>query len=426
MNTEQFLETHGLGPASVDEEALLAAFREEMERGLSGRPGSLAMLPSYLPIDRPVPVGERVIVVDAGGTNLRVATVVFDEGGKASINDLQRYPMPGTKGELSRESFFEALADHLEPVLGCSKRIGFCFSYPAEISPECDGRLLRWTKEIRAPEVVGCWIGQGLAGYLERRGYRKRITMLNDTTATLLAGKVVGQRRRYESYVGFILGTGTNTAYVERNERILKATGLEGAGRQPINIESGGFGRCPQTALDRDFDRTTANPGQQTFEKMISGAYLGSLGLRVLQQGASEGLLSAVGASLLSGVQALTTQELSAFLANPFEPGLLASLGWSPADRGIVHHLLSAVVARAARLAAINLTAAVLKAEAGRDRLHPVGVTLDGSTLHRTHRMAAQIEQHLDRLLRAQGVHFETIRVEEAPILGAAVAGLLR
>jgi hexokinase len=426
MNCEQFLETHGFGPASVDEEALLAAFREEMEGGLSGRPGALAMLPSFLPIDRPVPAGDRVIVLDAGGTNLRVATVIFDEQGKGIIEDLEKHPMAGTTGELSAEAFFETLVDYLAPVLGRSERIGFCFSYPAEISPECDGKLLRWTKEIRAPQVVGRRIGQGLASCLERRGHQKRITILNDTTATLLAGKVAGQRRQFASHVGFILGTGTNTAYVERNERILKVAGLDRAGRQPINVESGGFRGCPQTVLDRDFDQTTANPGQQIFEKMVSGAYLGPLGLRVLAQGAEEGLLSAQGAALLTGVKALPTQELSVFLANPFEPGLLASLGWSPEDRATIHCLLSAVVARAARLAALNITAAVQKAEDGRDRLHPVGIILDGSTLHRTHRMAAQVEGHLDRLLGGRGLHFETMRVDEAPILGAAVAGLIR
>lgn len=423
---QHFLEAQGFGSSSVDAEALLEAFQREMEAGLAGRPGSLAMLPSYLPIDRPVPAGERVIVLDAGGTNLRVATVIFDGEGQAQIDDYARYPMPGTEGELDAAAYFGALARCLEPVLDRSERIGFCFSYPAEITPDGDGKLLRWTKEIRAPEVVGRLVGRGLSERLEQRGHRKRITMLNDTTATLLAGKSAGQRRRHGSYVGFILGTGTNTAYIESNRQIRKAPGLDPAGYQPINVESGNFDGCPRTAIDRAHDGATANPGQQTFEKMISGVYLGDLGRRLVDQAAAENLFSARGAALLAGAGGYTTIEVARFLKNPFGPGLLAQLDLAAPDRELAFRLLSAVVERAALLAATNIAAAILKSGAGADPLHPVCVNVDGSTFHKTHRLSTLAGIHLDRLLRPRGLHGDLIHVDEAPIVGAAVAGLTR
>ena len=49
------------------------AFIGEMEKGLKGEESSLFMIPTYISIDKKVPAGERIIVVDAGGTNFRVA-----------------------------------------------------------------------------------------------------------------------------------------------------------------------------------------------------------------------------------------------------------------------------------------------------------------------------------------------------------------
>ena len=41
-------------------------------------------------------------------------------------------------------------------------KIGFCFSYPTEIFPNKDGKLLYWTKEIKIPRMAGQFIGKNL------------------------------------------------------------------------------------------------------------------------------------------------------------------------------------------------------------------------------------------------------------------------
>ena len=238
-----FLKQNGLDVEGIDREALLAVFAEEMEAGLAGKPSSLMMIPSFISIDKPVKTDMPVVVLDAGGTNLRAAVVKINAQGKAEIGAFFKRPMPGTHGEVSAEAFYDAFADFLMPVIAESESIGFCFSYPAEIMPDCDARLLRWTKQIQVPSVVGTMIGSGLLKHLAQRGYQRRTVILNDTVATLLAGKSAGVARNYSAYVGFILGTGTNTAYVERNARITKRTDLDQANSMAINVESGAFRR---------------------------------------------------------------------------------------------------------------------------------------------------------------------------------------
>ena len=53
----------------------------------------------------------------------------------------------------------------------------------------------------------------------------KHIVLLNDTVATLLAGlghKNYAGKSGFSSYIGFILGTGTNCCYIEKNSQLKK------------------------------------------------------------------------------------------------------------------------------------------------------------------------------------------------------------
>ncbi len=421
----EFLTARGLNADRIDVDTVLQDFLEEMERGLAGEDCSLAMIPTHVTIDRPVPTGEPVLVMDAGGTHLRVAAVRFDAAGVPSISHFQQHSMPGIDEEVSPEDFFGALSACLDPVADAADRIGFCFSYATEITPDCDGKLLHWTKEIKAPGVVGAYVGAGLLRGLAARGHGgKRVVVLNDTIATLLAGKSVGSARQYESYTGVILGTGTNTAYVERNARITKQRDLDPAGAQAINLESGGFARCPRSEFDEAFDRTTANPGTQCLEKMIAGGYLGGLALQVLRTAAAAGLFSAEAAARIRALAEWSTVDLSALLNNPLADGPLDPAVFPPADLRTAFHLCTEVVRRAAVLAAINVSAPIIKTGRGRDPLHPVCVTVDGSTFYRTRGLRSLVEEHLRTILGPRGIHYDILKVDDAPLIGAAVAGL--
>lgn len=423
-HVNQFITRSGLEAGSIEPEAVLEDFLEEMKRGLDGRKSSLVMIPTFITIDKPVPAGRPVIVVDAGGTNLRVATAVFDERGVPTIENFSNYEMPGIQKEVDKEEFFDLFAGYILPVAGLADSVGLCFSYAAEITPDGDGRLLTWTKEIKAPEVIGEPIGKNIAERLRAKGFRPKFTLLNDTVASLLAGKSLGGSERYDSYVGFILGTGTNTSYVEKNVNIGKRKDLDPAGAQAINVESGNFGKCPRGPIDLAYDRSTVSPGTYTFEKMISGAYLGGLCLLVLKTAAEEGLFSAPGARGISSLQQLSTIEVDAFLRNSFrgEEHPLNSL--ADEDKKLVLRLFTSLIERASLLAAINISAAVLKSGGGRSPLHPVCVNVDGSTFHKTMSFRSRTEDHLRRILIPKGISYQLIRVDDSPLIGAAVAGL--
>lgn len=98
--------------------------------------------------------------------------------------------------------------------------------------------------------------------------------------------------------IGVILGTGSNACYVERvqNVELFNRASKDDDERVVINTEWGAFGdfgslEFIRTSYDREVDHHSINPGNQLFEKMLSGMYLGELVRLVLVKLATSGLI---------------------------------------------------------------------------------------------------------------------------------------
>ena len=426
--SEAFLIRWGVSPSSIDMGQLLSQFKDEMEKGLEedGK-SSLQMIPTYTKVVDKVKKGQSVIVLDAGGTNFRTCLVSFDEQGKAHIEDFRKTAMPGVKEEVTAKQFFTTFADEVERLIDKSDYIGFCFSYAATITEDHDGIPIVFSKEIKAPEVIGQPVGANLLAELARRGYdvsKKKVAVLNDTVATLLAGTAASSEVEYSGYIGFILVTGTNTAYVEQNARIGKIRGHEGS--QIINIESGNFDYCPGP-LDRAFFESTKHPQQYHLEKMISGAYLGPLSNIVIGKAIEEGLLSPTFAERFKRVAPINTTVMSNYLEMPFnkEYALVACCEGSEDDAIALWTIINSIIEKAGKLTAANLAATVLKSGAGRDPRRPVCINADGTTFYKTEYLKKYTEYYLHKHLQLERKrYYRFVRIDDSPTIGAAIAGL--
>lgn len=424
--TIDFLKNYRMDHSDVDFDRDLDCFLDEMKRGLADDAGSLEMIPTFIETINAIPVDRRVIVADAGGTNFRVATVYFDKKKHPVIEDMKKFPMPAIEREFTSKEFFEAMADYFRHVIDAADEIGFCFSYPMEIMPNRDGRVIRFSKEIKTPEVVGQLVGENLNAAFERLGIggSKHVVLLNDTVATLLAG--VGYHNRdFSSYVGFILGTGTNCCYVEDNANVRSGGDFTGQ-RQIINTESGGMNKAHWGKIDQLYDASTNNPGVQIFEKMISGAYLGPLFLCVLKQASADGLFSDQTAAALDSMTDLTTRDMSDFMLYPYGDNRLAAvLRDCPDDTERLYVLADHIIERAAKLSAINLSAMAIKSECGTDPTRPICIVADGTTFYQMKTLKSRVEFYLKQHLEDQrGIYTDIISIDHAPVIGAAIAGL--
>ena len=148
IKVAQFMKSHGIDAERVDLSECTKAFADAMRTGLAEQQKNMPMLPTYLYSSGKLKRGEKAIVIDAGGTRFRTAIISFD-GKKAVIYSLDKRSMPGAAEPVSWNEFISCVADCVQPLLKQTENIGFCFSYPIEITPECDGKVLGLTKQVK-------------------------------------------------------------------------------------------------------------------------------------------------------------------------------------------------------------------------------------------------------------------------------------
>ena len=424
---EEFLEENGFTVAAkIDRQGMISTFLSEMEKGLKGEASSLRMIPAYVGVNGKIPQGSKAAVLDAGGTNFRSAIVSIPP----QIEDKKNQSMPGAKADVTEDEFYAAFATELKRVApkATVKKFGWCFSYNCDVTPELDAKLNCWTKGIKAPAIVGQYVGKEL---LKRMGGGE-IAIVNDTVATLLAAKATEGDKTYSSYLGFILGTGTNTAYVEKNRNITKLTGLDPEGSMIINAESGSFDKLTQSAFDAAMDAKTMDPGHNPLEKMIAGGYLGGVGLEVYKLAAKAGMFSEKAAKAIVGLGSLETMDFDNFCAAFRKEGRenpLDAIFADADDAKMARRLGIPVFERAAVLTAIHLAAFCIKSGEGADPSAPIAINADGSTYYKTRAIpfAETVKRELDDMLvRRRNIHYcITPQVEDAPMVGAAIAAML-
>ncbi len=369
------------------------------------------MLPANINPASELPLNAPVAVLDAGGTNLRTALVTFTPQGPKVLDD-RHFPMPGTKSALTWEEFLEELAQAVLPYAVKTDKLGFCFSFPARITPETDGEVIVFNKEIRISGSVGKLVCKALADLLNRKyccSIRQTV-LLNDTVATLMGGYAQADRSLYDTYIGFILGTGMNTCYVEPTKNMI------------INMESGGYDGFARGTFDLEVDEASANPGDHQIEKMVSGGYLGSVIGAALRGAAREGLFTGECAERIEALPPFDMAAVSGFLTG--RSGALLSACQSETDQARMRVLTETCVDRAAKMLAVLLTAILEQADAGRDK--PTCIVAEGSTFWKCQSYHNQISRYMKAFsAEARGRSFEFISANNANLYGAAAAALM-
>ncbi|KAL6885603.1 hypothetical protein ACP4OV_010382 [Aristida adscensionis] len=271
-------------------DAMAAGMREGLA---ADGAGELKMIPSHV---YSLPTGNETglfYALDLGGTNFRVLRVQLGGKDKRVIStEFEQVSIPeeimhGTTEELfdfitgGLSQFVAKETDRFDLPKGTKREIGFTFSFPVKQTSIDSGILIKWTKGFAVSGTVGKDVVSCLSAAMERQGLEMRVSALvNDTVGTLAGAHYWDD----DVIAAVILGTGTNACYIERTEAIPKLQHLHlGAGKTIINTEWGAFlGGLPLTEFDRDMDAESINPGEQIFEKTISGMYLGEIVRRVL------------------------------------------------------------------------------------------------------------------------------------------------
>ncbi|GAB7360786.1 hypothetical protein MBLNU230_g0773t1 [Neophaeotheca triangularis] len=263
-------------------------FISELDKGLSKEGGSIPMNPTWC---MGFPNGYETgtfLALDMGGTNLRVCEINLPEA-QGEFDIIQsKYRMPEELKSGNADELWGYIADCLQQFIEYHHEgekldrlpLGFTFSYPATQDYIDHGVLQRWTKGFDIDGVEGKDVVPPFEQALADRGVPIKLTaLINDTTGTLIASAYTDT----EMKIGCIFGTGCNAAYMETCGNVPKIAdkNLDPNEEIAINCEWGAFDNehkiLPRTQYDVIIDKDSPRPGQQAFEKMIAGLYLGEL-----------------------------------------------------------------------------------------------------------------------------------------------------
>ncbi|KAI8958466.1 hexokinase-domain-containing protein [Daldinia sp. FL1419] len=306
-------------------------FEEELREGLENEGSNIAMNVTWV---LGLPSGEEVgeyVTIDLGGTNLRVCLVTLNGQGEEIKIEQHKYCVPPEIKTGTSRQLWDFIADSLDEFIKSYRLtanrddrlpLGFCFSYPASQHSIDHGILKTWTKGFDIDGVEGEDAARQLRNVLAERNLPlELVALVNDTTGAMVASAYKDPK----TVVGAIFGTGCNAAYVENIGSIPKLkTTLPPDTPMAINCEYGAFDNAhrvlPRTKYDETIDRDSPRPGEQAFEKMSAGLYLGEIFRLVVLDLHKSGLIfPGQDATKLSEPYKLDTGFLSGLENDPLE-----------------------------------------------------------------------------------------------------------
>lgn len=381
-----FLDRHGLNPLVIDPPKVAERICKHMQSGISGKIIDIPMIPTYLTAEETVPENVNAIVIDAGGTNYRCGIAEF-RGGKCTVSDISVSKMPGTDTPVSWEEFISFVADSIEPFLDRADRIGFCFSFSAKITPEKDGLVNGFDKEVIITGCEGKRIGESLNAELNARGHlSKKVVVINDTVAALFGGSAELDKSAYSDLCGMICGTGFNIC--------LSHEGMI------YNCEAGFFNGVPQGDVDRELDRCSQQPGENLIEKMVSGGYIGQICRLALEFAEKEGCIAPGFAN-----RAESLENFNGAVVSDLASGNdTFSLFTRPEDLEFAREVCLAIFRRSARCVASAVIAVMLLNSSGTSKDRPACVCAEGSLIAKSRffreELFSALEEYAEREMK--------------------------
>lgn len=319
------------------------------------------------------------LTLDVGGTNLRVCWITLKER-KGETEVVQNsYKLPGGLKQGNAEQLWSFCAESLKAFVdehgldGSAEEplpLGFTFSYPAMQSYIDHGVLQTWTKGLQISGVEGHdAAGQFREAIAKRNLNIRLVALINDTTGAMIASAY----NDADTVAGAIFGTGCNAAYMEdcgSIPKIGKKDGLTPDTPMAINCEYGAFDNShrvlPRTKYDIRVDQDSPKPGEQTFEKLSAGLYLGEIFRLVLTDLQEQGLIfQNEDIALLQEPYILDTAFLST-IEDDSSPGLTetadrfhSTLSLTPSTPELIlfRRLAEAIAIRGARLCTCGIAA---------------------------------------------------------------------
>ncbi|EMR09431.1 hypothetical protein PNEG_02374 [Pneumocystis murina B123] len=412
---------------------IIDKFVQQLEKGLSKQGETIPMFPTWILGYANGDEQGTYLALDIGGTNFRLCKVNLY--GKRKFDIVQsNYNISQELKKSNSDVFFgfvaKCLKDFLKEHHEIKKDItlGFTFSYPCRQDRIDQGILKHWTKEFDIKNVEGHDVVEILTKAIEKENISvKVVALVNDTAGTLIASNYVDSTTE----LGVIFGTGSNAAYMEQVKYIPKIKHLNLPPDLPIaiNCEWGSFDNehlvLPRTKYDIQLDLESRSPGQQTFEKMVSGFYLGEILRQILLDLYKKKLFfKEQYLEMLKCPYSLQTSYLSIIELDTHEDltetyklfKTQFHIECTIFERKIIKRITKLIAKRSAYLSACGIAAICKK-----KNIKECSVGVDGSVINKYPGFKKQVCDALKCILEPYGDKIKLINAQDGSGVGAAI-----
>ncbi len=401
-----------------------ANFRQDLQIGLRDpKSSSMRMLKSYVGLPTGNEKGE-FLALDFGGTNVRVLRIKLEGEGRYEVTKRVGEPLvlEGKYDYIGKDSTVDQMFGFLARLIDeaidgdHSTRfyLGHTFSFPSSQDDLNNARLIIWTKEFATPGVEGEVVNDLLLTALKKRGIENvvPVAVINDTVAVLLSAAY----KQSDVYTGSIYATGHNTCYLEGSIHDPKGFGRGG---MILNLECGNFMKLTPNRFDTELDQKSEKPGEQRFEKMVSGRYMGELfSMAVAELLGEKFNFTAIDMSGIVADESPQLTKAAKILAEKVGREL------ELADVARIRELAAAIIVRSARLVTASYVGIVWQ-RAGNGEIQKQHVAVDGSVYEKMPLVKENINRALSELLGEDAAKVDTILDNGGSGLGAAIAAAM-
>nr|CAD7454508.1 unnamed protein product [Timema tahoe] len=373
----------------------------------------------------------KFLALDLGGSTFRVLVVDLDEGKFEMESKIYAIPLEKMTGRVNE--LFDHIATCLSDFIHEKKLhdqnlpLGFTFNFPVRQVSLDSAIIQRFTKGFNIVDGEGKDVVELLKAALDRRQDIKVnvCAVLNDTVGTLMSCAWKNQTCK----IGLIIGTGTNTCYVERVENVEMFESKTNKSYVIINTENPAFGEDGKlefvlTEFDKEVDSNSINKGQQIYEKMISSMYLGELVRLIVLKLIKENEMFGGNSSDLFNTQYLFDtkymSDIESEEAGKWDRMSMILMGLdmghgNEQDFVNLRYIVEVLSQRAAALVSACMVALINKMD-----FNPVTIGVDG-TLYKQHpNFRPMMLEYIGKFVK-KGIKFELMLSEDGSGRGAAL-----
>lgn len=356
----------------------------------------LKMIPTFTYCNMVVPDGEY-LAIDFGGTNVRCYRYevknknieIQDSVSFSLITETEDY----TNNEHTLEDILNLIVDKLETIIDKEKQyfLGHTFSFAARSLSKNSAIVIDMAKGFNLRDAQGVDVNQLLANVINKRKLKiKPISIINDTTATLLTGNYL----KNNADIALIVGTGHNACFKSESGEI-------------VNIESAYMSKgIPLSYFD--FNLIDKLPGTKDtiLEVLTGGKYLGLIAQEIINELFEAGFLSK---KLI--VNSVTLTEAAADKLSD---------EYNAEEKEVLKQVSIMIFKRTAKLLVSEISAILMYID--EDMIYNHSVVFDGSVYEKNKILQDYVKTYLEKIYGDTAKKIETFLIKDASSLGAVIS----